>query len=135
MGRQYKLVVCDQLKITVSQRRKKTPNLFLTLKCRIRVRNLTCWKRSEMRVRPELTLETATNLQQESVHYYPFNGSDRKWETKRPDSNLFICFDMFCGLHGSTLSRVVRGHHRNYPSSPTISRHNLTSRGCLFISS
>lgn len=58
MGRQYKLVVCDQLKITVSQRRKKTPNLFLTLKCRIRVRNLTCWKRSEMRVRPELTLET-----------------------------------------------------------------------------
>lgn len=135
MGRQYKLVVCDQLEVTISQRKKKKIP-FLTLKSRRRVRNLTCWKRSEMQVKPELILEIELQTCNKNL-FITLHLMDQTENGKqnKPDCNLFIVFDTFCRLHGSTLPQVVRGYHRNYPFSPTISTHNLTSRGYLLISS
>lgn len=89
-----------------------------------------------MQFKPELTPDTELQTCNKNL-FLTIHLTDQKENGKqnKPDCNLFIVFNTFCQLHGSTLPQVVRGHQGNYPSSPTISLHNLTSRGRLFISS
>lgn len=103
----------------ISKKGKKT--LFLTLKSRIRVWNLTCWKTSETQVRPELTLETELQTFDKnlSIAIHLMHQTE-KGKQNKTGCNLFIVFDPFF-LHGSTLPQGVRGYYRNYPSFPTIS--------------
>lgn len=79
-------------------------------------------------VKPELTLEI--ELQTCNKHLFitiHLMDQSENGKQNKPDCNLFIVFNTLCQQHGSTLPQVVRGHHRNYPSSPSISTHNLTS--------